>query len=100
MPTISPKTLPPEQKAALLAYARRRGRFWKRELLAASRAAIKDGTRIVLAEPLPFKGGLSAQEFVATTIVKCGRRQRLFRDVASGMLCQLSPRHFDGATLS
>jgi hypothetical protein len=35
MPKINSRELPAEQMAALLAYAPRHGRFWKRELLAA-----------------------------------------------------------------
>jgi len=35
MPKFNPANLPPEQKAALRAYALRHGRFWKRELRAA-----------------------------------------------------------------
>jgi hypothetical protein len=35
MPKINPRALPLEEKAALLAYASRHGRFWKRELQAA-----------------------------------------------------------------
>jgi hypothetical protein len=35
MTKVKPANLPPEQKAALRAYALRYGRFWKRELHAA-----------------------------------------------------------------
>ena len=62
------------------------------------RSALKDGARVILAEPLPFKGGFEAREFVVLTIQRRGRRQIVFRDVASGALCRLSARHLEGAT--
>jgi hypothetical protein len=42
---------------------------------------------------------LSAREFVAMRIAHRGRRQLVFRDIATGAICRLSARHLDGATV-
>lgn len=64
-----------------------------------SRVALKEGARVTLAEPLSFQGGLSAREFVVMRIAHRGRRQLVFRDVATGAICRLSARHLEGATV-
>jgi hypothetical protein len=64
------------------------------------RSALNEGSRVTLAAPLSFRGGFSAQEFVALWTTRRGCRRLVFRDVASGAICRLASRHLDGATVS